>query len=88
MLQHALNITAFLTVRGMILKFWSWRDISVTSKATCLKIVLNNNIFFVYTPLYQALCNFNERPENDPKTAIPSMHWPIKQTVHIRDLTV
>ena len=35
---------------GMILKFWSWCDISVTSDATCLKIVPHNNIFFVYTP--------------------------------------
>ena len=26
------------TLRGMILKFRSWRDISVTSNATCLKL--------------------------------------------------
>ena len=38
-----------LHVRGMILKFWSWRDISVTSNAACLKIVPNNNILFFYT---------------------------------------
>ena len=40
-------------IRGMILKFWSWRDIFVTSNATCMKIVPNNNIFSVYTPLWQ-----------------------------------
>ena len=28
-----------LYIRGMILKFWSWCDISVTCNATCLKIV-------------------------------------------------
>ena len=75
-------------IRGMILKFWSWRDISVTRNATCLKIVPNNNIFFVYTPLWQVLCNLKERPENYPKTAVPSMHWPIRLTVHKRDLTI
>ena len=75
-------------VRGMILKFWSWRDISATSNATCLNIVPNNSIVFVYTPLWQVLCNLKERPEIYPETAIPSMHWLIKQTVHIRDLTI
>ena len=75
-------------IRGMILKFWSWRDISVTSNATCLELVSNNNIFFFYAPPWQVLWNLKERPENDPKTAIPSMHWPISQTVHIRDLTI
>ena len=73
-------------LRGMILKFWSWRDISVASNATCLIIVPNNNIFFVYTRLWQVKCNLKERPENYPRTTIPSMHWPIRQTVHIRDL--
>ena len=71
----------------MILKFWSWCDISVTSNATCLKIVPNTNTFFVYTLLWQVLCNLKEWPEIYPETAIPSMHWHIKQTVHIRDLT-
>ena len=47
----------FSNVPGMILKFWSWRAISVTSNAACLKIVPNNNTFFVYTPLWQVLCN-------------------------------
>ena len=75
-------------IRGMILKFWSWRDISETSNATCLKIVPNTNTFFVYTPLWQVLCNSKERPEIYPETAIPSMHWHIKQTVHIRDLKI
>ena len=46
------------------------------------------NIFFVYIPLCQVLCNLKERPEIYPKTAVPSTHWPIKQTVHIRDLTI
>ena len=72
----------------MILKFWSWCDISVTSNATWLKIVPNANTFLVYTPLWQVLCNLKERPEIYPETAIPSMHWPIKQTVHIRYLTI
>ena len=75
-------------IRGMILKFWSWCDISVTSNTICLKIVPYNNIFFVYTPLWQVLCNLKEWPEIYAETAIPSMHWPIKQTVHIRDLTI
>ena len=52
------------------------------------QIAPNTNTFFVYTPLWQVLCNTKERPEIYPKTAIPSMHWPIKQTVHIRDLTI
>ena len=75
-------------VRGVILKFWSWRDISVTSNATCLKIVSNNNMFFAHTPLWQVLSSLKEWPKNDPKTAIPSMHWPIRHTVHIRALTI
>ena len=29
-----------------------------------------------------------ERPEIFAKTAMPQMHWPIKQTVHIRNLTI
>ena len=72
----------------MILKFWSWRDISVTSNATCLKIVPNTNASFVYTPLWQVLCNLKEWPKIHPKTAIPSKYWPIKQPVHMRDLTI
>ena len=36
----------------------------------------------------QVLCNLKERPEIYSKTVIPSMHWPIKQTVHIRDLII
>ena len=72
----------------MILKFWSWRDISVTSNAACLKIVPNNNVFFVYTSLWQVLCNLKKCPEIYPETAILSMHWAIKQTVRIRCLTI
>ena len=34
------------------------------------KLYQNNNIFFVYTPLWQDLCNFKERPEIYPQTAI------------------
>ena len=37
---------------------------------------------------WQVLCNLKERPEIYPKTVIPSIHWPIKQTVHIRDLII
>ena len=44
-----------LYTKKMIRKFWSWRDISITSNATCQKIV-PNNIIFVYTPLWQVLC--------------------------------
>ena len=72
----------------MILKFWSWRDISVTNNARCLKIAPNTNTFFVYTLLGQVLYNSKKQPEIDPETAIPSMHWPIKQTRLIRDLTI
>ena len=75
-------------LRGMILKFWSWCDISVTSNATCLKIVQTNNIFFVYTLLWHVWCNSKEWPETCPKTAMPSMHWPIKQIVHVWDVTI
>ena len=75
-------------LRGMILKFWSWRDISVTSNTTCLKNVPNTNTFFFYTPLWQVLCNLKEPPEIYHETAIPSMHWHIKQSVHIRGLTI
>ena len=75
-------------LRGMILKFWSWCDISVTSNATCLKIVPHNNIFFVCTLLWHVLCNLKERLEIYPKTVMPSMHWPIKQTVHVRDVKI
>ena len=78
----------FLYIRLIIRKSWSWRDISVTSNATCLKIVPNNNIFFVHIPLWQGLCNQKERPEIYPEIAIPSMHWPIKQILHIRDFTI
>ena len=77
-----------MVVRGMILKFWSWCDISVTCDATCLKPVPHNNIFYVYTLLWHVLCNLKERPEIYPKTVMPSMHWPIKQTVHVRDTTI
>ena len=72
----------------MILKFWVWCDISVTCDATCLKIVPHNNIFFVYTLLWHVLCNLMEQQEIYPKTGMLSMHWPIKQTVHVRDATI
>ena len=49
-------------IRDMIQKFWSLRDISVASNATWLEIVPNNNIFFVYTPLWRVLYNLKERP--------------------------
>ena len=75
-------------IRGMILKFWSWCDISVTCNATCLKIVPHDNIFFVYTLLWHVLFNLKEQPEIYHKTVMPSMHWPIKQTVHVRDATI
>ena len=65
-----------------------WEPCSVTSNATCLKIVPNANTFFVYTTLWQVLLNSKERPEIYPETAILSMQWHIKQTVHIRDLTI
>ena len=77
-----------MCIRGMILKFWSWRDISVTSSATCLRIVPITNTFFVHTPPRQVLYNWKEWPEIYPETAIPPMHWHIKQTVHIGDLTI
>ena len=76
------------SIRGMIQKFWSWCDTSVTSNVTCLKISPNTNTFFVYTSLWQIMCNSKERPEICPETAIPYMHWPIKHTVHIWDLTI
>ena len=75
-------------IRGMIQKFWSWRDISVTSNATGQKFVPNTKTSFVYTPIRQVVYHLKEQPEICPETAIPSMHWPIKQTVHIRDLTI
>ena len=75
-------------IRGMILKFWSWCDISVTCDATCLKIESYSNIFFSYTLFWHVICNLKERPEISPKTIMPSMHWPIKQTVHVRDATI
>ena len=75
-------------IRGMILKFWSLCDISVTCDATCLKILPHNNIFFVYTLLWHVSCNIKERPEIYPKTVMPSMHWPINQTVHVRGATL
>ena len=40
-----------IIIRGRFLKYSTWRDISVTSNATCLKIAPNTNTFFVYTPL-------------------------------------
>ena len=72
----------------MILPFWSWCDISVSCDATCLKIVPHNNIFFVYTLPKHVLCNLKEQPDIYPKTAMPSMHWLIKETVHVRDATI
>ena len=39
------------------------RDISVTSNVTCLKIDPNNNIFIVYIPHSQILCNLKEQTE-------------------------
>ena len=71
LLCHVTYVTAFNTcfnlvikpaksiffIRGMILKFWSWCDISVTSDTTCLTILSNNNIFFVYSLLWQVWCN-------------------------------
>ena len=82
------TISVSLNIRGMILKFWSRHDISVTSNATCLKIVPNTKTFFAYTPQWRVLCDSKERQEIYPETAIPSMHWHIKQMVHIRDLTI
>ena len=79
---------SFVILRGMILKFWSLCDISVTSNAACLIILPNNHIFFVYTLLWHVLCNFEERLEIYSKTVMPSMHWPIKQTVHVGDVTI
>ena len=40
-------------IRGMILKFWPWRDICVTNDATCLKIVphAKKYILCLYTAL-------------------------------------
>ena len=76
------------TLRGMILKFWSWWDISVTGDDTSLKIVPHYNIFFIYTLLWHVLCNLKERPEIYPKTVMPSMHWPIKQIVHVGDAVI
>ena len=75
-------------LRGMIQKFWVWRDISVTRDATCLKIAPNTNAFFVYISLWLILCHLKERPGIYPKTAISSMHWPVKQARHIRYLTI
>ena len=79
----------------MFWKFWSWRDISVPSNATRLKIVPNNIILiiyiyivFFYTKLWRVLCYLKEQQEIFPETAIPPMHWPMKQTVHFRDLTI
>ena len=46
-----LGIQSFARIRGMILKFRYWCDISVTSNSTYLKIVPNNNKFLFYTPL-------------------------------------
>ena len=42
------------------------------------------NIFIIYTQLWPALCNSKEQPKIYPETAMLS----IKQTVHIRDLTI
>ena len=89
--KNHFNETVLLSTQnilGMIWKFWSWCDISVTCDATCLKIVPHNTIFFVYTLLWHVLCNLKERPEIYPKTVMPSMHWPINQTVHVRDATI
>ena len=82
------NHLIWWNLRGMILKFWSWCDISVTCDATCLKIVSNNSTFFVYTLLWRVSCNLKEQLEIYPKTVMPSMHWPIKQTVHVWDATI
>ena len=75
-------------IRGMMIKFWSWCYSTVTSNATCLKIIQNTNTFFVYTSLWPILCSSKEQPDIYPETALPLMHWYIKQTVHIRDLTI
>ena len=72
----------------MILKFWSWCDITVTCDATCLEIVPHDDILFVYTQLRHVLCSLKERPEIYPKTGMPSIHWPIKQTAHVRGATI
>ena len=45
-------------------------------------------IYSLSITAWQVLCNLKERPEIYAKTVIPSMHWPIKQTVHIRDLII
>ena len=42
--------------------------------ATCLKIVPNNSIVFVFTPLLQVICNLKEQPDIYPKKSIPSLH--------------
>ena len=60
----------FAIIRGMMIKIWFWCNISVTSSATCLKIVPNNNILFVYTLLWHVVCNLKERLDIYPKTAM------------------
>ena len=37
---------------------------------------------------WKVLCNLKEQLEIYPETVIPTMHWPIKQTVHIIDLII
>ena len=45
-------------------------------------------IYSLSITAWQVLCYLKEQPEIYPKTVKPSMYWPIKQTVHIRDLII
>ena len=83
-----LSIEVYIITRVMFQKFWSWCDISVTNNATCLKTVTNKDISFCLYTALTSFMNFKERQDIYPKTALPSMHWPIKQTVHITYLTI
>ena len=69
-------------------KFRSWNVTRKCNMQHALKFYNNNNILFVYTMLYQVLCYLNEWTVIYPEIAIHLMHWPIKQSVHIRDLTI
>ena len=62
---------SFLTLRGMILNFWSWCDISVTSNRTCRKSVHDTNISFVYTLLWQFYGILRGDWKSSPKQPYP-----------------
>ena len=75
-----LQSTQHRPLRGMFLKFWSLRDIFVTSSATFLKIVPNKYIFYVFILVWQSTSELREVGAllNRFKASSKIFYWPFQ----------